>query len=76
MNTRQESQDRQKDQVFIYSCFHAWNRYNGSDTKSNEFLLHIHSKELRISAEKYAAYKAMNASGKTVVDLLDSEQKH
>ena len=67
--------DRRKDQVFIQSGFRAWNRCTGSDAKSNAFLLHMHSEEHRSSAEKYAAYQTMNASGKTVLDLLDSEHK-
>lgn len=75
MTVRQESEDRRKDQGFIYGGFRAWNRCTGSDNRSNAFLRHMHSEEHRSSAEKYAAYKTMAASGKTVVDLLDSEHK-
>ena len=71
MTTRQ---DRRKDQVFVQSGFHAWNRGTGSE-KSNAFILHTNSEDHRFIAEKYAVYKIVNASGKTVVDLLDSEHK-
>ena len=71
MTTRQ---DRRKDQVFVQSSFRARNKYTGSD-KSKAFILRMNSEEHRSTAEKYALYKTMNASGKTVVDLLDSEHK-
>ena len=67
-------EDRRKDQVFVQSGFRAWNRGSGSD-RSNAFLQHMYSEEHRSSAEKYAIYKTMSASGKTVVDLLDNEHK-
>jgi hypothetical protein len=60
---------------FTGSGFRAWNRGAGTDPKFNAFLVHKNSDEHRSSIERYEAYRTMSATGRTVVDMLDSEHK-
>ena len=66
--------DRVND-TFTNIGFRAWNRGGGGDPKTNAFLLHKNSDEHRCAVERYAAYKQMALSGKTVVNMLDNEHR-
>jgi len=61
--------------VFTHTGFRAWNRCTGNDPKTNAFMLHKNSDEHRFAVERLESYRAMDASRKTVVDMLDSEHR-
>jgi len=75
VDTSADRRQCQGQDVFTHNGYRAWNRCTGSDPKTNAFLLHKNCEEHRFAVERQQAYGSTSATGKTVVDLLDSEHR-